>query len=534
MNKLPKTAARVVPPTTVKPVAPSTPVEAREGTAEPLDELVDASPTAAAARAPKADDLALAFPPFKAKVGGVTSKVVPIDITKAVIDLSVDQAAKGLIVSGQVAFRQAEEGMPLLNMLPEPSTATVDGHLLGASQFVRMNIAAGTLTEPLFIDQATFEPLPLAEKTHFQPARLLAEKLKPGAHQLSVRYTLTPQSLVKDDRNESLTVDQHGVDFFMRMSDLLKTLPGNESRGVSFAGAYLPSNFQFDRIHLTVKLAVPASPAQRVFTNGTLEKTSTGFQVTFPPGFTTSEPFLHLVPAAAITEKTSTLRSIDGRDIAITAYAKKSALSSPQEGKQLLDDGQKIIAKTLAEMEQLFGPYPHATFVAQLWPHTMPQDGGSGMEYAGATESALDALRHETIHSYFGRSLTPRDGNAGWIDEAVTTWLTDGRATSDTHAAWSHDLGVDTDYAQETNPAAYNAGPNLLKDLDLDLRGTRAAGSGILTALQSVYRQYKGKPISNDGFVEAVLATAKTPEQLAAAKATFARYGLPHRAAKVS
>ncbi len=533
MNKLPKTAPRVVPPTTVKPVEPSAPVDAPDAAA-PLDALVAASPATAAARAPKSDDLALAFPPFKAKVGGVTSKIVPIDITKTVIDVSVDQAAKALNVSGKVAFRQAEEGMPLLNMLPDPITATVDGHALPASQLVRMNVGPGTLTEPRFIDEAAYALLPLAERTHVQPTRLLAQKLKPGAHELTVGYSLSPESLMKDDRNESLTIDDHGVDFFMRMSDLVKTFPGAGARGASFAGAYLPSNFQFDRIPLTVKLDVPATPAQRVFTNGTLEKTSTGFQVTFPPGFTTSEPFLHLVPAAAITEKTSTLRSIDGRDIAITAYAKKSALSSTREGKQLLDDGQKIISTTLAEMEQLFGPYPHATFVAQLWPHTMPQDGGTGMEYAGATESALDALRHETIHSYFGRSLSPRDGNAGWIDEAVTTWLTDGRATSDTHAAWSHDLGVDTDYAQETNPAAYNAGPNLLKDLDIDLRGTREAGSGILTALQSVYRQYKGKPISNDGFVETVLATAKTPEQLAAAKATFARYGLPHRAAPVS
>ncbi len=534
MTKLTKTSVRTHPVAATHAAAaaaPSAAPSAEPIDTAPVDELTDPVPASAASKVTlKNDDLALAFPSFTTSIGGVKSRVVPIDITKTVIDLTLDPVAKALVVSGHVGFRQAEQGMPLINMLPDAKSASLDGHPLDPSKLVRLNLGVGNHTGPLVVDQPTYETMILQDKLELQPVRLVAQKLEPGTHQLKVDYSLTSQSLEKTNRNESLTIDHDGLDFFMRMSDLLKSLPGNEARGVTFAGAYLPSNFQFDRIPLTVKLHLPQGPAQRVLTNGTVKTQRDGtVEVTFPKSFTTSEPFLHVVPAASITEQTIKFHSIAGRDVDITTYFKKSAVGSKLEGSQLLRDGQKIITQTLAEMEQLFGPYPHPSFVAQLWPHDMPQDGGTGMEYAGATESSLSALRHETIHSYFGRSLSPRDGNAGWIDEAVTTWLTDGRRTSDTHAAWSHDLGVATAYSQDTNVAAYNAGPNLLRDLDVDLRGAGAAGSGILKALQKVYGLYQAQPISNDEFVTTVLGTATTPEQAAAAKATFARYGLPGR-----
>lgn len=497
------------------------------------DAFAAASPRASVApvgvkKAP--DDLKLAFPSFGATVAGHRGRVVPIDITKSEVEFSLDAQHTGLVASSTVTFRQAEAGMPMLNMLPTPTKVAVDGQAFEAASFARVNVGPGTMTGPTLLDEASYEALPLADKDGFQPGRVVAKDLPVGKHTLTTSYALTAESLRHDDRDESLKVGPQGVDLFLRMSDLVKTLPGGQARASSFAGAYLPSNFQFDRVPLTVKFSLPAAPPeQRVFSNGVVKAVpgpGQKFEVTFPPGFNTSEVYLHVVPAASVVEKTVPFKSIDGRSIGITAYVARSSVGTKREGEALLNAGEKTIAKTLSEMEGLFGPFPHDQFVAQLWPSSLPQDGGTGMEYAGATESTLAALRHETIHSYFGRSLAPANGNAAWIDEAVTSWLEDGRQTSETKSSWAHDLSVATPYEQDTNRAAYNAGQNLLRDLDLDLRGTHAAGTGILTALQKVFVAFHGKQITNDDFVATVLSTAATPAQAAAAKATFARYGL--------
>jgi hypothetical protein len=319
------------------------------------------------------------------------------------------------------------------------------------------------------------------------------------------------------------------VNGFLRDSDIETTVSGGIARAASFDGAYFPSNFQFDRIPLTVRLNLPkAPPEQVVYSNGKMKPTGDGqgVEVKFPPGLTTSEVFLHVVPKDSVIEKTGTFNSIDGRKIKITTYAPKEGLTAGVDGNKLLEDSQKTIQDTLHEMEKTFGPYPHDSFVAQMWPEQMPQDGGTGMEYAGATEAAPISLRHETIHSYFGRSLSPADGNTGWLDEAVTVWLTDGRQTSNEKSPWEHDLTVDTPFEQDTNSAGYNAGVNLLKDLDIDLRGTRPAGQGITTALQGLYRKFKDHPLNNDDFMQEILSNAKTPEQTANVTATLARFGL--------
>lgn len=45
------------------------------------------------------------------------------------------------------------------------------------------------------------------------------------------------------------------------------------------------------------------------------------------------------------------------------------------------------------------------------------------MEYAGAALTDLDSLPHELAHNWFGRSVMAANGNAGWIDEAMATFI---------------------------------------------------------------------------------------------------------------
>ncbi len=514
--------------------APATPA-APSVVATPRDHFVHgaASPrgaTAAAARR-ATGDLVHAFKPFKATVAGVSGRIVPVDISAHEVDLTLD--GQSLKVSSRLTFTQHDAGMPLFNMLPSATSVEVDRKPLPAERFVRINIGPGTVTEPTVLEQPAYDQLPLSDKNGFQPGRALTERLATGQHELQTSYALSTESLKADDRDESLTIGPKGLDFFWRMDDRDKVLPGNQVRDPTFAGAYLPSNYQFDRMPLTLRLSLPAKPEQRVLTNGQLvskvDATGQHFEVKFPPTFTASEYYFHVVPAAAVHEKTGTFTSIDGRTITVDTYVNRSAMPTKRQSEQFLGEGQRVIIDTLKEMEQLFGPYPHDTFVGHLWPQSLPQDGGLGMEYAGATESTLEVLRHEVIHSYFGRALAPANGDAGWLDEAVTNWLEYHRPTRDDYAPWAHDLGASGPLDQATNGAAYNAGQNLIEDLDVDLRVKGEPGLGVLNALRAVYTKYQSTPITNEGFVETVLASAKTPEQAAAVKATFARYGLPKR-----
>ncbi len=45
------------------------------------------------------------------------------------------------------------------------------------------------------------------------------------------------------------------------------------------------------------------------------------------------------------------------------------------------------------------------------------------MEAHGALHGDKESLRHEIIHSYFGRGVMPLDGKSGWIDESLTYWI---------------------------------------------------------------------------------------------------------------
>lgn len=48
------------------------------------------------------------------------------------------------------------------------------------------------------------------------------------------------------------------------------------------------------------------------------------------------------------------------------------------------------------------------------------------MEFAGALTAELALLKHEILHSYIGRCVSPANGDAAWFDEAVAAWDDDG------------------------------------------------------------------------------------------------------------
>jgi hypothetical protein len=130
----------------------------------------------------------------------VQGRVVPIDITGE--QITVDVQGDALKISSSLDFRQNEAGMPILNMLPEPTALEVDGKTLDPTQLPRVAVGPGGK----LVTADEYAKLQLYEKTDLQPGRVLAQPLERGTHTMKVSESLTKASLEPDDRDASLTI----------------------------------------------------------------------------------------------------------------------------------------------------------------------------------------------------------------------------------------------------------------------------------------------------------------------------------------
>jgi len=158
-----------------------------------------------------------------------------------------------------------------------------------------------------------------------------------------------------------------------------------------------------DRFPLTVDIELAgAAEAHRVIANGELE----GGRVRWPADHTSLSSLLVIAPESALVSATAGV-------VELTAEA------------GLGIDAQDQAARAAGWIERYaarLGAYPHGSrFLAHLW--SSPR----GMEYDGAASASVGALEHEVFHSWFGRGVKPASANDGWIDEAITSWVTGRR-----------------------------------------------------------------------------------------------------------
>jgi hypothetical protein len=161
------------------------------------------------------------------------------------------------------------------------------------------------------------------------------------------------------------------------------------------------------------------------------------------------------------------------------------------ETKKRTDQALKTVLDTLADNEKTFGPYAHHFCVVYVTP------GGGGMEYAGATATAEWAIAHEITHSWFARGVMPADGNAGWIDEAVTSWRDDRylRAKED-FGRRAAKMSAFPPYRRHTPMEAYTHGKNLMSQLDRLFAQT----GGLRPVLQRLYADRARTRITTEFF----------------------------------
>jgi hypothetical protein len=384
-----------------------------------------------------AGDLAKRPPSFAYREG----KAVFGDFIRAHYDVRYDVAARTAIAQSTITLVTAENGYPIFDSHEAPTVIAVNG-------------------------QATRAPLietPNKETT----LRVVDTLLPAGVHTLTIT---TPITL-------SLEFQERGVHSAFWMSDLTE-------RG--YLERYLPTNFLFDRIPVTMRVTYLNSPSRPViYTNAEVREVKPNeFLLSFPAGYNSSCHYFHTVPEGSFSELRFSYKTRDGRDLPVIMY-------TPHEEARNLPRWRQITETHMAVLEGDYGDFPHDKLVIY-----MNGARSGGMEYAGATITSESALKHELFHNYFARGVLPSDGNSGWIDEALARWHDNGYQ-SITRLDGGSALAAHPVYTRTTDRLAYSFGERFIALLDGQLKSQ----GGLMPFLRETVAKRSFDPLSTQDFM---------------------------------
>ncbi|MFP5492274.1 MAG: hypothetical protein ACLGG0_12290 [Bacteriovoracia bacterium] len=368
-----------------------------------------------------------------------TGRAVFIDMTDAHHDIVFDGFKRRAIATTTIKFIQKNEGMPIFDLVPVPSSVQIDGEEV----------------------EQRLTSLP----DNASRVRVVQKVLPPG------EYTLTVVNRIKENVRFSLFRNVSAA-FWIR--DLKSRM---------FWEQYLPVNLEFDQHSRSMDIQFKGRKFhnQVIHANGTVTKTGDNqWRIEYPAWYTVSAPYFHTMRKGARRTKYFTMKSIDGRDIPATVYT-----FFPWSVNKYAEEMKRVFV----ELENDYGPWPHDVSIAY-------GAGFGGMEHAGATMTSFAALDHEMLHSYFAKGVMPINGNSGWIDEAIASWRDNGYFRSSVPGAPAN-LAGRGDYARNTNSQAYEYGRNFLGYLDFLMQDK----GGLKPFLRGYFQAYKYTLVSTEHFI---------------------------------
>lgn len=400
-------------------------------------------------------NLAWSFQPksfdLPSQIGG---KAVFVDFTEATYNLVYDVSHEKAKYSAKIIFIQKERGKPVFDSVKKPLNIKINGNFV-----------------------TDFEVTTPSMETK---VRIFNTILNPGKYEVSIDGEIS--NLIK--------FQSGGVTAAHWTSDL-------DDR--SFQEAFLPSNLEYDQYAMQFNVEVVGSEKEHtIYTNGNLSKKSKSntFSIQFPKYFNSSAGFYHIAPAGNFKEYRFDYKSIDGRNIPVLIYGNEylpASFTNPTRTlNQELPQFPELTKKTLDELEQDYGPFPHNKIVIY-------NNGRGGMEYCGATMTELWALEHELTHSYFARGLMPANGNAGWIDEAIASWR-DNNYPRIFSMDGSSKMSSHPHYTRSTDMLAYSYGAKFMSYLDGKIASNLDA-DGLKIFLRHARESYLFTPYTVEEFV---------------------------------
>ncbi len=339
-------------------------------------------------------------------------KAVFIDIQSAQYSIEFRTAEGKALAHSEIQFKTDQEGMPILDLIPNPTKVTLDGE-----------------------DISTLVVKDAEKSSDF---RLLLKTVPAGDHKVIVEHQIS----------SNVTVSKTEARSAFWTSDL-------DDR--EFLEQYLPTNLEYDLYPMSLKVeVVGTSVVHKVFTNADLKINGVNsWQIQTPDTFNASALFFHLAPETNFAWEERAFEKSNGEKMVVTVYAKADHKSSI---KKYADTA----VATLKELDGDYGPFRHPRLVVYASPFF-----GGGMEYMGATITNLFAIEHEITHSYFGRGLIPARGNAGWVDEALASWRDNGYQALKAPGFTKSQMGAHSDYVRWTDGNAYTLGRDFIGHLSL-------------------------------------------------------------------
>lgn len=339
-----------------------------------------------------------------------------IKILKADFEIVYHFTKQQTHIEAVIDFQTDSIGWPILDLVDNPDSIYIDD----------VETESTVVASPFnFVHD---------EKIFF---RAIKANLNPGPHRLRIKYQQTafPPAFT-----------ELGVNANFSMAD-------TDPRGL--LERYLPANFEFDQYPMTFEVRVEGTTKKHlVFTNGNLKRaTASAWTVEFPRFFNSSCIFFALRPKESTIILEKKLKSVNGRNLLITIF-------SDTDSQVSADSIWKRLPLTLAYLERKIGPFPYSRIV--LYSKSNKQ---LPMEYAGAAETGPDSLTHELAHSYFGRGILSANGNAGWIDEAIASYISEIWNTITVNPLPSNMAGHSV-YFRQNDGNGYNKGYLLLCFLD--------------------------------------------------------------------
>ena len=353
------------------------------------------------------NDLSHRPPSFTTPAG----KAVFVDFTSADYDITYDVKKKASTVKAEISFNAPEAGLPIFDSVTAPTSIVLDGQAVDATE---------TKT-------------PSRETT----LRLINKAVNSGTHKMTIEVPLT----------ELVEYLPAGVKSAFWTSDLSER---------QFLERYLPANFEFDQVPMTLKVKFIGATDQVIYTNGVQKVGRDGvIEITYPKYYTASSLYFHTTPKSEVKELRTSFKSIDGRELPVVIYIKASAWTN-------LESLKTKTAEIFQELERDYGAFPHPSI-------TVYNSGMGGMEYCGATITSTSALGHELFHSYFARGMMPANGNSGWLDEALASWRDGGYQRSSTLSG-SSQMSAHPQYTRTTDRAAYTFGAKFMAYMDAKMQ----------------------------------------------------------------
>lgn len=341
-------------------------------------------------------------------------QAVFVDFVQATYDITYDVNQKRVSATASIRFRTDTAGYPIFDSLVEPQQLILDGSPV-------------TQTLTLTPNQET-------------RVRVIDQPIGRGDHQLQIMLPIT--------QNVSFTAS--GVDSGFWDTDLTDR---------SYLEKYLPANLIHDQVQMTFQIHFIGATGQSLYTNGDVTRIDdSNYLVQYPEKFTANSIFFHTLPTQTVEEIRFTFPSIDGRSVPGVIYRTKPAPANEPSLAVLKDR----LVGNLNSLEQNFGAYLHPMIIG-----FMVKSGG--MEYNGGFTFSQWAINHELSHAYFGRGLIPADGNAGWIDEALAVWWTNGMPNKESPPLASS-MANHPPYTRITDGKAYSLGADFMAYLNFILQ----------------------------------------------------------------